>query len=50
MQVDRAQQDPTLEKFMAAVTSGDVQGLVEVLAPEVVLKTFRKYIDVTTPM
>ena len=37
MQVDRAQQDATLEKFMAAVTSGDVQGLVEVLAPEVVL-------------
>ena len=37
MQVDRAQQVATLEKFMAAVTSGDVQGLVEVLAPEVVL-------------
>ena len=37
MQVDRAQQEATLEKFMAAVTSGDVQGLVEVLAPEVVL-------------
>jgi RNA polymerase sigma-70 factor (TIGR02957 family) len=37
MQVDRAQQEATLEKFMAAVTSGDLQGLVEVLAPEVVL-------------
>ncbi len=37
MQVDRAQQEATLEKFMAAVTSGDVQGLVEVLAPNVVL-------------
>jgi hypothetical protein len=37
MQVDRAQQEATLEKFMAAVTSGDVLGLVEVLAPEVVL-------------
>ena len=37
MQVDRAQQEATLEKFMAAVTSGDVQGLVEVLAPEVIL-------------
>jgi RNA polymerase sigma-70 factor (TIGR02957 family) len=37
MQVDRAQQDATLEKFLAAVTSGDVRGLVEVLAPEVVL-------------
>jgi RNA polymerase sigma-70 factor (TIGR02957 family) len=37
MQVDRAQQEATLEKFMVAVTSGDVRGLVEVLAPEVVL-------------
>jgi RNA polymerase sigma-70 factor (TIGR02957 family) len=37
MQVDRAQQDATLEKFLAAVTSGDVQGLVAVLAPGVVL-------------
>ena len=37
MQVDRAQQEITLEKFMAAVASGEMQGLVEVLAPEVVL-------------
>jgi RNA polymerase sigma-70 factor (ECF subfamily) len=37
MQVDRAQQEATLEQFMAAVTSGDVRGLMEVLAPEVVL-------------
>jgi RNA polymerase sigma-70 factor (TIGR02957 family) len=37
MQVDRAQQEAILEQFMAAVTSGDVQGLVEVLAPGVVL-------------
>jgi RNA polymerase sigma-70 factor (TIGR02957 family) len=37
MQVDRAQQEATLEKFMAVVTSGDVQGLIEVLAPDVVL-------------
>jgi RNA polymerase sigma-70 factor (ECF subfamily) len=37
MHVDRAQQEATLERFMAAVTSGDVQGLVEVLAPDVVL-------------
>jgi RNA polymerase sigma-70 factor (ECF subfamily) len=37
MQVDRAQQEATLEKFMAAITSGDVQGLMEVLAPDVVL-------------
>src|ERR1700733_14664371 len=32
MQVDRAQQDATLEKFLAAVTSGDVRGLMEGLA------------------
>src|SRR6202051_445274 len=37
MQVDRAEQEATLGKFMAAVTSGDVRGLVEVLAPELVL-------------
>jgi RNA polymerase sigma-70 factor (ECF subfamily) len=37
VQVDRAEQEATLQKFMAAVTSGDVQGLVEVLAPDVVL-------------
>ena len=37
MQVDRAEQEATLQKFMAAVTSGDVQALVEVLAPDVVL-------------
>ncbi len=37
MQVDRAQQEATLRQFMAAVTSGDVRGLVEVLAPDVVL-------------
>jgi RNA polymerase sigma-70 factor (TIGR02957 family) len=37
MQVNRAQQQATLERFMAAVTSGDVYGLVAVLAPEVVL-------------
>jgi RNA polymerase sigma-70 factor (ECF subfamily) len=37
MQVDRAQQEATLETFIAAVTSGDVQGLMEVLAPDVVL-------------
>lgn len=37
MQVNRAEQEATLERFMAAVTSGDIQGLVEVLAPDVVL-------------
>ena len=36
-QVGRAEQEATFRKFMAAVTSGDVQGLVEVLAPDVVL-------------
>src|ERR1700722_18210053 len=37
MQVDRAEQEATLQKFVAAITSGDVQALVEVLAPSVVL-------------
>src|SRR6266568_5983680 len=37
MQVDRAQQQAAVETFMAALSTGDVQGLVEVLAPEVVL-------------
>jgi RNA polymerase sigma-70 factor (TIGR02957 family) len=37
MQVDRVQQEAVLERFMAAVSNGDVQGLVEVLAPDVVL-------------
>jgi RNA polymerase sigma-70 factor (TIGR02957 family) len=36
-QVGRAEQEATFQKFMAAVTSGDVRGLVEVLAPDVVL-------------
>ncbi|HXA31693.1 MAG TPA: RNA polymerase sigma-70 factor [Acidimicrobiales bacterium] len=37
MHVDRAEQQVTLEKFMSAISSGDVQGLVQVLAPDVVL-------------
>ena len=37
MQVDRAQQQAAVEQFMAAISTGDVQGLVEVLAPDVVL-------------
>jgi RNA polymerase sigma-70 factor (ECF subfamily) len=37
MQVDRVQQEATLEKFLAAVTSGDVQGFMDVLAPDVVV-------------
>jgi RNA polymerase sigma-70 factor (ECF subfamily) len=36
MQVDRAQQQAVVEKFMAALSTGDVQGLVDVLAPDVV--------------
>ena len=37
MQVDRGQQQAAVEKLMAAISTGDVQGLVEVLAPDVVL-------------
>jgi RNA polymerase sigma-70 factor (TIGR02957 family) len=37
MEVGRAQQQATFERFMAAVTTGNVQGLLEVLAPDVVL-------------
>src|SRR5262249_45718473 len=37
MQVDRAQQQAAVEKLMAAISTGDVQGLLEMLAPEVVL-------------
>ena len=37
MQVDRAQQQAAVEKLLAAISTGDVQGLVEVLAPDVVL-------------
>ncbi|MGY1661752.1 RNA polymerase sigma-70 factor [Geodermatophilus sp. SYSU D00705] len=37
MQVDRAEQQAVVERFMAAVATGDVQALVAVLAPDVVL-------------
>jgi len=37
MAVDRAEQQAAVEKFMAAVSSGDVRSLAAVLAPEVVL-------------
>ena len=37
MQVDRSEQQRVVERFLAALTSGDVQGLMEVLAPEVVV-------------
>lgn len=35
--VDRAEQDEVLQRFAAAVTAGDVQRLMDVLAPDVVL-------------
>jgi RNA polymerase sigma-70 factor (TIGR02957 family) len=37
MPVDRAQQEATVERFMTAISSGDTQGLLELLAPDVVL-------------
>ena len=37
LQVDRAQQEVVVERFMAAVSSGNVEGLMEVLAADVVL-------------
>jgi RNA polymerase sigma-70 factor, ECF subfamily len=37
MRVDRRQQQEVVERFLAAVTTGDVQGLMDVLAPDVVL-------------
>ena len=33
VQVDRSEQEQVLERFMAAVTTGDVQALMDVLAP-----------------
>ena len=36
-QVDRTEQQQVVERFLAAVTAGDVQGLLDVLAPDVVL-------------
>jgi RNA polymerase sigma-70 factor (ECF subfamily) len=37
MRVDRAEQQAAVDRFLAAVSTGDVQGLVQVLAPDVVL-------------
>jgi len=37
MQVDRSEQQRVVERFVAAVTAGDVQGLMDVLAPDLVL-------------
>jgi hypothetical protein len=37
MAVSRTQQHQVVERFLAALTTGDLQGLMDVLAPEVVL-------------
>jgi len=37
MQVDRTEQLQVVERFLAAVTTGDVQALMDVLAPDVVV-------------
>src|SRR3984957_1644491 len=37
MQVDQAEQEAVLERFVAAATGGDIKGLLELLAPDVVL-------------
>ena len=37
MHVDRAEQQQVVERFLAALTTGDVQSLMDVLAPDVVL-------------
>ena len=37
MEVSRREQQEVVDRFVAAVTGGDLQGLLEVLAPEVVL-------------
>jgi RNA polymerase sigma-70 factor (ECF subfamily) len=37
MEVDRAEQRQVMERFLAALTSGDVQGLMDALAPDAVL-------------
>jgi RNA polymerase sigma-70 factor (ECF subfamily) len=37
MDVSRSEQQEVVERFLAAVTSGDLQGLLDALAPDVVL-------------
>jgi RNA polymerase sigma-70 factor (ECF subfamily) len=37
MEVGRSEQQEVVERFLAAVTSGDLQGLLDALAPDVVL-------------
>ena len=39
MRVDRAEQQAAVDKFLVGVSSGDVRGLVQVLAPDVVMVT-----------
>ena len=37
MEVNRTEQQQVVERFLAALTTGDVQGLMDVLAPDVVM-------------
>jgi RNA polymerase sigma-70 factor (TIGR02957 family) len=37
MHVDRTEQEQVVERFLAAVTTGDVQGLMDILDPDVIL-------------
>jgi len=37
MEVSRSEQQKVIERFLAAVTGGDLQGLLDVLAPDVVM-------------
>ena len=37
MEVSRTEQQQVVERFLAAVTQGDLQGLLDALAPDVVL-------------
>ena len=37
VQVSRAEQDAVVERFLVAVRAGDLQGLLDVLAPEIVM-------------
>jgi hypothetical protein len=37
MQIDRTEQQQVVKRFLAAVNNGDLQGLMDVLAPEAVL-------------
>ena len=42
-QVDRAEQQQVVDRFLAAVRTGDLQGLLDVLAPDVVLDRRRRW-------